>query len=91
MPMASESQSDHSRAIQIPQSVTTTFLDQPPSCLQFCPTAPDYAVIGTYLLTETKKASTEDGHGSESGGFDIEQNKSGSLQLWKLDPVDCNL
>ena len=71
--------------IQTLQPISTRFLDQPPSCLQFCPAAPDYAVIGTYLLTESAKASAEDDH------VVIEQNKSGSLQLWKLDPVQCRL
>jgi diphthamide biosynthesis protein 7 len=63
--------------IQHPQSATTVFLDQPPSCLEFCPEAPDYFVVGTYLLSENK---TEDG--------EIQQSKTGSIQLWKLDPVN---
>ncbi|KAJ9492711.1 hypothetical protein VN97_g492 [Penicillium thymicola] len=63
-------------SIQRPQSATTVFLDQPPSCLEFCPEAPDHFIVGTYLLSENK---TEDG--------EIEQSKTGSLQLWKLDPV----
>lgn len=63
-------------SIQTPQSVTTAFLDQPPSCLEFCPEAPDYFIVGTYLLSETK---------NDQG--DIKQSKTGSLQLWKLDPT----
>jgi diphthamide biosynthesis protein 7 len=63
-----------------PQSAITVFLDQPPSCLQFCPACPDYFVVGTYLLTETK---------DENG--DIQQTKTGSLQLWHLDPVQKTL
>lgn len=66
--------------IQHPQSATTVFLDQPPSCLEFCPEAPDHFIVGTYLLSENK---TEDG--------EIEQSKTGSLQLWKLDPVSKTL
>ncbi|CAG8084810.1 unnamed protein product [Penicillium olsonii] len=62
--------------IQNPKSATTVFLDQPPSCLEFCPEAPDYFIVGTYLLSESK---TDQG--------EIEQKKTGSLQLWKLDPV----
>lgn len=62
--------------IQHPQSATTVFLDQPPSCLEFCPEAPDHFIVGTYLLSETK---SEDG--------EIQQSKTGSLQLWKLDPT----
>ncbi|KAJ5594178.1 uncharacterized protein N7459_000386 [Penicillium hispanicum] len=62
-------------SIQHPKSATTIFLDQPPSCLEFCPEIPDHFVVGTYLLSETK---------NENG--DIQQSKTGSLQLWKLDP-----
>lgn len=65
-------------AIQRPKSASTVFLDQPPSCLQFCPAAPDYVVIGTYLLSETRN-SEEEG--------DVQQTKTGSLQLWKIDPI----
>ncbi|CAG7961298.1 unnamed protein product [Penicillium nalgiovense] len=67
-------------SIQHPQSVNTVFLDQPPSCLEFCPEAPDHFIVGTYLLSENK---TEDG--------EVEQSKTGSLQLWKLDPVSKTL
>ncbi|KAI5299507.1 4-hydroxy-2-oxoglutarate aldolase, mitochondrial, partial [Ascosphaera pollenicola] len=62
--------------VQHPQSTRTVFLDQPPSCLEFCPTAPDYFVIGTYLLSE---------HRSEEDASVIQQSKTGSVQLWKLD------
>ncbi|KAL4779815.1 hypothetical protein BJX76DRAFT_364909 [Aspergillus varians] len=62
-----------------PSSSTTTYLDQPPSCLQFCPASPNNFVVGTYLLTETK--STE-----PDGLETIQQSKTGSLQLWHLDP-----
>lgn len=63
-----------SEPLQRPKSTTTIFLDQPPSCLEFCPAAPNHFIVGTYLLSETK---TEDG--------DIQQDKTGSVQLWKLD------
>ncbi|KAJ5766925.1 uncharacterized protein N7511_004541 [Penicillium nucicola] len=62
--------------IQHPNSVTTIFLDQPPSCLEFCPEVADHFIVGTYLLSENK---TDDG--------EIQQSKTGSIQLWKLDPV----
>lgn len=62
-------------AVQHLTSATTIFLDQPPSCLEFCPDFPDHFVVGTYLLSETKK---EDG--------EVQQSKTGSVQLWKLDP-----
>lgn len=63
---------------QHPSSASTVFLDQPPSCLQFCPAAPNHVVIGTYLLSETKGENEERG---------IQQTKTGSLQLWKIDPA----
>lgn len=66
--------------VQHPTSATTIFLDQPPSCLEFCPEAPDHFVVGTYLLSETKD---EDG--------EIQQTKTGSVQLWRLDPTTNEL
>ncbi|KAL4818093.1 hypothetical protein BDW67DRAFT_21953, partial [Aspergillus spinulosporus] len=65
--------------LQHPSSTTTIYLDQPPSCLQFCPALPNNFVVGTYLLSEAKTTDTD---GSET----IQQSKSGSLQLWQLDP-----
>jgi diphthamide biosynthesis protein 7 len=67
--------------MQHPSSFQTVFLDQPPSCLQFCPRDPDHFVIGTYLLTETKN--------DQSG--EITQKKTGSLQLWHLNPTSYDL
>ncbi|KAJ5623251.1 hypothetical protein N7490_011856 [Penicillium lividum] len=63
-----------------PKSQTTVFLDQPPSCLEFCPEIRDHFVAGTYLLSETKNESGE-----------TQQTKTGSLQLWKLDPNTSKL
>lgn len=57
------------------QSTATVFVDQPPSCLEFCPASPNHFIVGTYLLSETK---TDEG--------EIQQKKTGSLQLWELDP-----
>ncbi|PGH11692.1 hypothetical protein AJ79_04715 [Helicocarpus griseus UAMH5409] len=68
-------------AIQTPQSLDTIFLDQPPSCLEFCPEAPDYFVIGTYLLSES---SSNDSSGPQ-------QTKTGSIQLFILDPESYQL
>ncbi|PWY92673.1 hypothetical protein BO70DRAFT_384140 [Aspergillus heteromorphus CBS 117.55] len=65
---------------QHPPSTTTVFLDQPPSCLQFHPTSPNHLVIGTYLLSE---------HSDADGS--IQQTKTGSLQLWHLDPATHQL
>lgn len=61
--------------LQQPKSQKTVYLDQPPSCLEFCPELRDHFVVGTYLLSETKNGSGE-----------VQQTKTGSVQLWKLDP-----
>ncbi|GKZ37448.1 hypothetical protein AbraIFM66950_008998 [Aspergillus brasiliensis] len=66
---------------QHPSSDTTIFLDQPPSCLQFHPSSPNHFLVGTYLLSEHKKE--EDAS--------IQQTKTGSLQLWHLDPATNQL
>ncbi|KAL2815500.1 hypothetical protein BJX63DRAFT_160346 [Aspergillus granulosus] len=75
---------------QHPSSRTTIFLDQPPSCLQFCPSSPNNFVIGTYLLSsETKqRPETEDNDASsdDEPSETIHQTKTGSLQLWNLEP-----
>ncbi|OJD22929.1 hypothetical protein ACJ73_05725 [Blastomyces percursus] len=63
------------------ESLHTTFLDQPPSCLEFCPADPDYIIIGTYLLSElSSESSTATG-----------QTKTGTMQLFKLDSESCQL
>ncbi|KAL2865844.1 uncharacterized protein BJX67DRAFT_157055 [Aspergillus lucknowensis] len=76
-------------ALQYPASKTTVYLDQPPSCLQFCPASPNNFVLGTYLLSETKtqpKTLDIDDPDQEPSET-IQQSKTGSLQLWNLDPA----
>ncbi|KKZ67061.1 hypothetical protein EMCG_07232 [[Emmonsia] crescens] len=68
-------------SIQTPQSLHTIFLDQPPSCLEFCPAAPDYLVLGTYLLSESPSENS----------IGTEQTKTGTIQLFKLDPKSFQL
>ncbi|KAK2808910.1 hypothetical protein FQN49_008666 [Arthroderma sp. PD_2] len=63
-------------------TLSTCFLDQPPSCLQFCPTAPDFLVIGTYLLTVDK---------SDADAASPPSSRSGSLQLFRLNPQSYHL
>ncbi|BCS14937.1 hypothetical protein ALUC_70170S [Aspergillus luchuensis] len=66
---------------QHPTSDTTIFLDQPPSCLQFHPSSRNHFLVGTYLLSEHK----------EDDSAPIQQTKTGSLQLWHLDPATNQL
>ena len=67
--------------VQKPISLVTVFLDQPPSCLEFYPTAPDYFVVGTYLLSET----TQDESSTPR------QTKTGTLKLFRLGPCCFDL
>ncbi|KJF60910.1 uncharacterized protein CIMG_12005 [Coccidioides immitis RS] len=68
--------------IESPASLSTLFLDQPPSCLAFCPTAPDHVLISTYLLIENPAAAENS---------TPESVRTGSLQLFRFDPHLCHL
>ena len=78
-----------STMISIP-SATSFVLDLPPSCIAFCPSLPDYFVVGTYYLHPKQEVQ----HASEAA-FSIEgrrsdhegeqQKRSGSLILYRLD------
>lgn len=79
-------------------SLVTEYLDQPPSCLEFCPADPNYFVVGTYLLQETQESTEEkdsdtaeddEEKGTTSGS--VKQTKTGSLQLWHLDANSSQL
>lgn len=88
---------DKEETIQHPSSLTTVFLDQPPSCLEFCPADPDHFVVGTYLLSETKTKKQDDGNVAEEEENEseeevvVDQKKTGSLQLWRLDVMASEL
>ncbi|KAL3463028.1 hypothetical protein BJX64DRAFT_132276 [Aspergillus heterothallicus] len=77
-------------APQHPSSTTTIYLDQPPSCLQFCPESPNNFVVGTYLLSSEKKPNAQSTRNHDDSDDEpsetIHQTKIGSLQLWNLDP-----
>ncbi|OKL56853.1 hypothetical protein UA08_08003 [Talaromyces atroroseus] len=77
-----------------PQSISsliTEFLDQPPSCLEFCPQDPDYFVIGTYLLHEEKPEQQQSGRENASSTSTVKQTKTGTLQLWHLNATTPQL
>jgi diphthamide biosynthesis protein 7 len=60
------------------QSIT---LDLPPSCVEFCPDHPQYAVIGTYNL---EKQDEHEHEIEEGGGQRKTQQRSGSLILQQI-------
>ena len=60
------------------KSDQTLFLDEPPSCLEFCPTAPDFLVVGTYNLV------TDGSITKESSDSEPTQVKDGSLIVFQI-------
>ena len=70
-------------------SITSTkllILDLPPSCIEFCPVARDYFVVGTYFLEkkeeEVKVEESEDLDGETEKK---PQTRTGPLILFKVD------
>jgi diphthamide biosynthesis protein 7 len=66
-------------SIQHLQSIT---LDLPPSCIEFCPTDPQYAVVGTYNLE--KEEGDQPFEPTEEDGQPKSQQRNGSLILIKF-------
>jgi diphthamide biosynthesis protein 7 len=62
-------------SIQQLQSIT---LDLPPSCIEFCPNDPQYAVVGTYNLEKEGNQPSEEDEQPKS------QQRNGSLILIKV-------
>jgi len=67
-------------------SIESLVLDLPPSCIEFCPAAPSYFVVGTYLL-EPKAQSENARQNTSSSEAEAEeaQKRSGSLVVFKLE------
>lgn len=75
-------------------SLSRLTLDLPPSCIAFCPTAPQFFVVGTYFLhpTNDEKQHTDRGaHGTHDGEDSSsetvptsQQRRCGSLILFQL-------
>jgi diphthamide biosynthesis protein 7 len=67
------------------ESLRSIILDLPPSCIEFCPSAPQYAIIGTYNLE--KQEDQQDQEGQEAvveGGQKTGQQRNGSLILARV-------
>ncbi|THX83359.1 WD40 repeat-like protein [Aureobasidium pullulans] len=72
-------------------SIQSLVLDLPPSCIEFCPVARDYFVVGTYFLEKkeqeaTAEDTTENNNDEESEEVEKKpQTRTGSLILFKID------
>lgn len=71
-------------------SIQSRILDLPPSCIEFCPVARDYFVVGTYFLEKKEQDAGIENDAEEleenSGGTDKKpQIRTGSLILFKVE------
>lgn len=70
------------------KSLKSLTLDLPPSCIEFWPTVPEYAVVGTYYLDK----AADDGNAEipEDRGDETKksQTRNGSLILVQVDGDD---
>jgi diphthamide biosynthesis protein 7 len=71
-------------------SIQSLILDLPPSCIEFCPVARDYFVVGTYFLEKKEQdASVGDAaEDQEEKSEDVDtkpQTRTGSLILFKVE------
>lgn len=67
------------------KSLKSLVLDLPPSCVEFWPLHPEYAVVGTYNL----ERSPADGASDEGASLQVEtqrpQERNGSIILLRVD------
>ena len=67
-------------------SIELLVLDLPPSCIEFCPAAPSYFVVGTYLLEQkTQGENATQNTSSPEAETGEAQKRSGSLVVFKLE------
>jgi len=71
--------------------IVSLMLDLPPACISFCPTQPQYFVVGTYLLhhDDDRSVTSEGINAAEASDSArsvgaTRQRRSGSLQLYQL-------
>lgn len=60
-------------------SSKSTVLDLPPSAVAFCPSHPEYYVVGTYFLHPKEDESTPS---------DAPQKRTGTLLLYRLEGIE---
>lgn len=67
------------------KSAFSQTLDLPPSCLEFCPEHPDYAVVGTYnLQKEEPEPTTNDTDSPKVTDGNKTQSRNGSLIVFHV-------
>ncbi|THX75930.1 WD40 repeat-like protein [Aureobasidium pullulans] len=72
-------------------SIQSPVLDLPPSCIEFCPVARDYFVVGTYFLEKKEQEATAEDTAENNNDEESEevekkpQTRTGSLILSKID------
>ncbi|THY12080.1 WD40 repeat-like protein [Aureobasidium pullulans] len=72
-------------------SIQSLILDLPPSCIEFCPVARDYFVVGTYFLEKKEQEATAEDTAANNNDEESEevekkpQTRTGSLILFKVD------
>ncbi|THW74893.1 WD40 repeat-like protein [Aureobasidium pullulans] len=72
-------------------SIQSLILDLPPSCMEFCPVARDYFVVGTYFLEKKEQEATAEDTAENNNDEESEevekkpQTRTGSLILFKVE------
>ncbi|KAK1580246.1 uncharacterized protein LY79DRAFT_521226 [Colletotrichum navitas] len=72
----------HERSVAV-ASKQSLVLDLPPSCIEFCPSHPEYFVVGTYNLVKDEEPQDE-AEGAGSSVAKKAQNRNGSLVVFRL-------
>jgi diphthamide biosynthesis protein 7 len=65
--------------------IQSLILDLPPSCIEFCPVARDYFVVGTYFLEKKEQDAAEDEEEKSEDVDKTPQTRTGSLILFKVE------
>ena len=64
------------------RSETSTILDLPPSAVAFCPSHPEFYVVGTYFLHPKEE---NDDSNNEEASEEAPQQRTGTLILYRLE------
>lgn len=74
------------KIMQTVEHLQSLTLDLPPSCIEFWPLNPQYAVVGTYNLEKPSAGQDTDENPSEADGVDQRQpqERNGSIILLRI-------